>query len=708
VFQTAMKILFSLLCFLFFGHSYAKVYYINPQGHDMTGNGSINNPWQSLNKATSAVTTAGNIIHVMAGTYNEIARSNLAIGVSIEGEGITSIIQSSLTAEWVAIISLRSPEGTIGNQHISNLKFNGQNLHTFWAIYIAGRSNVSINNCTITDFKDKGVIFDGRDDNIAAPPVVYAKGNTFYNNIVTNCAAYENNWGRGCLNIGGQDGMLIYNNTITQNSRPNGHNGWPIKYSNDGYLKDVKIYNNVLTKIPYMGNYNGENGWDFAIEFWNILGGMELYGNTIQGAVDLVTVSKNDYPYGVWFHHNKIAQQSLNSFFESGLIFELSAEKIIVEDNIFDKVSGGVLFNAQENTVLSNILIRRNVFSDIGRNLGNGNNGSGININCGTLLGNNHHYVIDNFIIVNNRIVAANKNAPLYGIQITDAAFANSIKIQNNIIKDFRVACVIANPTFVIDSLLIEGNTLSGNGNYNNPFYIGGVPRNYTVKNNIKSKSSTSSAFNLREQILRPFYYDIKRTSILEFIALLAMLISIWFSYKENIYVYPMGLISIVIYIFLFFDQGLPVDAGINFYYAIMGIYGWVLWTKRDKKKHRIIRITSSTKKELLIQLAFFAVAFLLIFIASSYLKKYFAPTNISLASALSIATAFTAMWLMVNKKVENWYWWIISGLISIFLCFTKHFIFIGFYYCLLLAMAVLGLNQWKKKRIRRKKNVEI
>ncbi|MEI9956492.1 MAG: hypothetical protein WDM90_09375 [Ferruginibacter sp.] len=126
----------------------------------------------------------------------------------------------------------------------------GQNLTTFWGIYVAGRSNVSIHDITMVNFKNRGVIFGGRNDNGNGAPSIYATGNTFYNNTVTNCADYDQalGYGAGCLNIGGQNGMLIYNNTITQNSRPAGHNGWPIKYQNDGYLNGCKIYNNTLHK----------------------------------------------------------------------------------------------------------------------------------------------------------------------------------------------------------------------------------------------------------------------------------------------------------------------------------------------------------------------------------------------------------------------------------------------------------------------------
>ncbi|MBL0181181.1 MAG: hypothetical protein IPP96_02370 [Chitinophagaceae bacterium] len=253
----------------------AATYYISPTGNDATGTGTLANPWKTLFKATSTVTTSGNIIHVLAGTYTETQQSDLAVGVSIEGDDFnTTIILSNLTGQWSNLLNLNSNQDTNGNQSISNVTLNGQyvsesNYKTWIAIWITGRSNVLIHDCKIINFKDRGVIYDG---NNATDPITdpghYATGNKFYNNTVLNCATNVGNYGAGCVNIGGQQGMEIYNNTIIQNQRANFKNGWPLKYWDNGWLKGVKVYNNTLVKAPYVGSYPGENGdWDFAIEF---------------------------------------------------------------------------------------------------------------------------------------------------------------------------------------------------------------------------------------------------------------------------------------------------------------------------------------------------------------------------------------------------------------------------------------------------------
>ena len=157
-----MKKLLTIFAIFFCLTASATTYYISPSGNDATGNGSATAPWKTLYKATSSVTSG--IIHVNAGTYVETLTSTLAVGVSIEGDGVTSIIKASFSTVYQMIIQLHSNEGTNGNQHISNVKLDGQGS-TSWAIQIQGRSNVSIHDCTIINFKQRGIVWGGRADN---------------------------------------------------------------------------------------------------------------------------------------------------------------------------------------------------------------------------------------------------------------------------------------------------------------------------------------------------------------------------------------------------------------------------------------------------------------------------------------------------------------------------------------------------------------
>ncbi len=206
------------------------------------------------------------------------------------------------------------------------------------------------------------------------------------------------------------------------------------------------------------------------------------------------------------------------------------------------------------------------------------------------------------------------------------------------------------------------------------------------------------------QEIFQQFIADIQNTGWLEYIAVVAGIISVWFSKKENIWVYPTGLINTLFYIYLSFKGGLLGEASVNFYYTIMSIYGLIGWARIDNNKNKVLNISAGNKKEWTEQFLFFAAFYLIIYLALSYLKTNFAPEAIPWADAFASAAAFTAMWLMTKKKVESWYWWIATNIASIPLYFVKHYVFTSVYYLILLVMAVFGLLEW----IRRRKQNEI
>ena len=706
-----MKLLHTLLLFLFFQYSYAATFYISPNGSNENGDGSINNPWKTLYRATTVVSNVGDIIHVNAGIYMETQQCLLAVGVSIEGEGITSVIKSTLTADWAEILQLHSAtEGTNGNQHIRYLKFDGQNLSTYWGIRIGGRSNVEVDHITMVDFKASGIFFDGRIDNTEGPPAIYAIGNSFHDNIVNNCSAYNLSTGeypRGALNIGGQDGMLIYNNTITQNQRPDGYNGFLIKYSLGGYLKGLKIYNNVITKIPFAGSFGGDHGWDFSIELWHCMGGLEIYRNTFQGALDLVHVAKHNYAFGAWVHENNISQPIINSHYETGILFEKGVESALVENNTVNNCSSGVQVYCEyfENIDLGgeidinynpviDLTIRNNKFTNISIY-----NGYGILIESGQGIESDMHDVF----IYNNTMTASEKGKPYWGIAILGVSKAKNIQIHNNTIKNFRAACIKIDPASLIDSLAINDNILTGNGYGNQPAFNIGKPQNYVLKNNIKSNSVIFSYSNIKMNIVRPLYYSIVTTGVLQFIAFFSGIFFLLFCRKENIYIFPVGLTLAAINILLSFDQDLFGEIGVSFYFIVTSIYGWFLWSKRDKRKHRIIRISSSTKRELVLQTGFFIASFIVIFICHIYFRKEFLIDAMPWANSFVTAAAFTGMWLITKKKIESWYWWVATSIASVLLYFFMNYILISSYFCFLLIFIVAGLYKWKKRLKRNK-----
>jgi len=206
------------------------------------------------------------------------------------------------------------------------------------------------------------------------------------------------------------------------------------------------------------------------------------------------------------------------------------------------------------------------------------------------------------------------------------------------------------------------------------------------------------------QEIFQQFVEGMKGTSLLEYIAVFTGIASVWYSKKENILVYPVGLVNTIIYIYLSVKGHLFGEASVNFYYTVMSVYGWILWAKKDQQQHHVVIITTSNAKEWIQQLLFFLVFYVVIYYALTYIKNSFAPLAIPWADAFASAAAYTGMWLMAKKKVESWIWWIVTNSASIPLYFVKGFVFTSVYYLILLVMAVAGLIEWKNRAVDYKK----
>lgn len=174
---------------------------------------------------------------------------------------------------------------------------------------------------------------------------------------------------------------------------------------------------------------------------------------------------------------------------------------------------------------------------------------------------------------------------------------------------------------------------------------------------------------------------------------------SVWFSRREHILVYPVGLVGTIIYVYISLVAHLPGEAIVNFFYSVMSIYGWYLWSRRNQQQELVVHITRSDSTMWRYQLLFFAGCYVLLFLSLTFLHRFF-NESIPWADSLASATAFTGMWLMTRKKVESWYWWIATNIASVPLYFVKGYVFTSVYYFILLLMAFWGLRTWQKKAI--------
>ena len=181
---------------------------------------------------------------------------------------------------------------------------------------------------------------------------------------------------------------------------------------------------------------------------------------------------------------------------------------------------------------------------------------------------------------------------------------------------------------------------------------------------------------------------------ILEIVAVIFGLLSVWFSKQNKILVYPTGLISTSIFVYLLLKWGLLGDMMINAYYFIMSLYGWYIWTRKVDAEH-YTPITRVTKKENITSVIIFISTIIFVFTVYQVFDKWNSWT--AYVDTITTAIFFVGMWLMAKRKVENWIYWIIGDLISIPLYFYKGFTFTSIQYLIFTILAFYGYNAWKK-----------
>ena len=198
------------------------------------------------------------------------------------------------------------------------------------------------------------------------------------------------------------------------------------------------------------------------------------------------------------------------------------------------------------------------------------------------------------------------------------------------------------------------------------------------------------------QEIYFRFIEGLQSTTLLEFIAVIFGIASVLFSRMENILVYPTGLINTILYTYFCFSWwGLYAEGSLNFYYTVMSVYGWVLWSQRNTStKERRLQISGSSTREWLGATLFFLACWAILYFV---LKKY-TNSNVPWGDSFASASAYTGMWLMARKKVENWIWWILTNIASIPLYFYKGAVFTSVQYLIFLVLAVLGYLTWRKK----------
>ena len=181
---------------------------------------------------------------------------------------------------------------------------------------------------------------------------------------------------------------------------------------------------------------------------------------------------------------------------------------------------------------------------------------------------------------------------------------------------------------------------------------------------------------------------------VLEIVAVVFGFLSVWFSKQNNILVFPTGMISTAIFVYLLFKWELLGDMMINGYYFAMSVYGWYIWTRKVDATH-VTPISTATQKEKQISIGIFIATLFFVFVVYKSFDKW--TSWVAYVDTLTTAIFFVGMWLMARRKIENWIFWIIGDVISVPLYLYKGFTFTSFQYLGFTIIAIYGYLAWKK-----------
>jgi len=182
-------------------------------------------------------------------------------------------------------------------------------------------------------------------------------------------------------------------------------------------------------------------------------------------------------------------------------------------------------------------------------------------------------------------------------------------------------------------------------------------------------------------------------THYLEVLGVVFSLLYLVFSIRQNILLWPLGIISALLYMAVFYQSKFYADMGLNGYYVVISIYGWILWGKGSASGDPELRVSRLGKRHALVLLVITAVAFGGI---GSLLDR-FTDSPVPYWDAFTTALSFTATWLLARKILENWILWIVVDAVSMGL-----YLYRGLYPTLLLfaiytTMAVIGYLNWTR-----------
>ncbi len=179
----------------------------------------------------------------------------------------------------------------------------------------------------------------------------------------------------------------------------------------------------------------------------------------------------------------------------------------------------------------------------------------------------------------------------------------------------------------------------------------------------------------------------------IEIFGFLSLVAYLYFSIKQNILLWPLGVIGALLYIYIYYTVRLYADMGLQVYYVFISIYGWIYWSSHNNENVKLKVKFIERKMALLLTIT---TAFL--FIIISFILENYTNASLPYWDALTTAASITATWMLAKKYIEHWIVWIFVDFISMIIYIYKGLNITAVLFIIYTTMAIVGYYQWKKQ----------
>lgn len=184
-----------------------------------------------------------------------------------------------------------------------------------------------------------------------------------------------------------------------------------------------------------------------------------------------------------------------------------------------------------------------------------------------------------------------------------------------------------------------------------------------------------------------------EQITLVELVGTIFGIAGVWLTVKEKILCFPVGLVNVSLYAWLFLKSGLYSDAALQLVYILLLFYGWYQWTRGRKGDHQLPVSKTSSKT-----FVYLIVIGVLSTITAGTLWKQYTNASLPYIDSLTTSMSLIAQWMVARKKIENWVVWILADIIYVAMYIYKQLYLTSLLYFIFIILAVIGLQQWKKE----------